>query len=251
MFSKVPVVDPVAVIEAVRSDKVDSLKPTHFGEGGEITPAVQARAGKAIAQLAKKLATPSAQALLEFDQKVAVILHKQLSLTSLSAAQPGFWAQFGVTYASEGIKFRWKVGALAKAPPSRISGGWKDTYRRLWLRADIVKEPSGSNPYALAAVGGEDFWVGVTERSLSRCHVLARAIVKALLKSGGTASMADHRNALKWLIEIQPVRAFELLDDKQATTLAEEAFRYAKAISASGTTSPKKSGKAKKAKTKK
>jgi hypothetical protein len=171
----------------------------------------------------KALKTADARGILEFDRKVAVLLHRELKLSPVAAANPAFWAYFGPRYAPEGIKFRWKVKTVAEAPVMRVSGKWKDTYRRLWLRAEVCRIPGAKAPYALVRFGGEDFWVGVTERAFARCPALVKALVTTFFNSGsGNAAMKDHRGALKWLIEVQPVRAFELLSDAQAIAVAAE-----------------------------
>src|SRR5262249_42703412 len=100
----------------------------------------------------------------EFDQRASQLLGRRLNLPPALAADKRFWQWFTITRAQEIVLWRWKKQRRESVSEDRWLGGWKDTFRRLWLRANIIREEGVDDPFSLAGRGDEDFWVGIIER---------------------------------------------------------------------------------------
>ena len=96
----------------------------------------------------------------EFDQRASQLLGRRLNLSPAQAGDKRFWQWFSITRAQEIVLWRWKKQRREAVSEDRWLGGWKDTFRRLWLRANIIREEGVDDPFALAGRGDEDFWVG-------------------------------------------------------------------------------------------
>jgi hypothetical protein len=161
-----------------------------------------------------------------FDQRVAVLLGEHLPLTLGGGTEKRFWQWLAITQAPDVVRWRWSH--LKQISENRWMGGWKDTFRRLWLRARIVHEPDHDAPYELAGRGDEDFWVGIIEREIGECPELVRALVRAFFPADTSVSRASpqrmehYRNTIKRLRQIRPCRVFERMSKQEIRTLVEQ-----------------------------
>ncbi len=222
MFTKVQAVDVATVTHAIQKGSELDLTPRFIGEGDAPDEAVLGKLGKKIQKLARKL-PPTRAGHERFDHEVAVLLHKELALSPVAASEPGFWTYFALRYAQEGLRFRWNRD-IAHITPSRYAGKWKDTYRRLWLRATLAHDPDAVDPYHLVKKGGEDFWVQIIERSFSRCSPLVRAIVSQFTQPG-MGDSKEQRRGFIWLRQVQPVRAFDLMEHADLEIIVQDALK--------------------------
>jgi hypothetical protein len=166
-----------------------------------------------------------------FDQQAAVLLAEYLPLQRGDAAEKRFWQWLAVTQAREVVRWRW--AHLGKIAENRWMGGWKDTFRRLWLRSQIVHEPGRSAPFELARRGDEDFWVGIIEREIAECATLVRVLVRAFFPSNRESSRASkqrmehYRSTIKRLRQIRPCRVFERMNEEEVQALVEQTMNAA------------------------
>ncbi len=162
----------------------------------------------------------------EFDQRAAQLLGQRLNLSSALAADKRFWQWFSITRAQEIVLWRWKKHSRASVSEDRWLGGWKDTFRRLWLRANIIREDGADEPFALAGHGDEDFWVGIIERDIAACRGVVRGLVHRFFIAQDTGSpqrMEHYRRTLKRLRQIRPNRVYEHMSDPEIATLVGDA----------------------------
>lgn len=163
----------------------------------------------------------------QFDQQAARLLGQRLPLPLATAADRRFWQWFSITRAQDVVLWRWKKSTPASVSEDRWLGSWKDTFRRLWLRANLIREDGAGDPFALAGVGDEDFWVGIIERDIAACRALVRALVRRFFgpapDTGSSQRMLHYRSTLKRLRQIRPNRVYEQLADPDAVALVQDA----------------------------
>jgi len=162
-----------------------------------------------------------------FDPPAAVELHRQLALDLAAAADKSFWAYLAAVRLPDLVRWRWGITEEGEYPPAnRFRGGWKNTFRRLWYRADMAYRDDLDDPYRYVDVGGEDFWVGLLEREISECRNVVRELLPywARLEESGKASMADHRRFFIVLRLLRPYRAYERLQGDTLTELFDRAL---------------------------
>ena len=167
---------------------------------------------------------------IESDGPVARMIHETLRLDGRTAAEKQFWALLSAVKAPDYVA--WRFGddeGLAAA--NRYTGGWKDTFRRLWYRAELAKGAHPDDPYFYVDHGGEDFWVGIIEREFSQCRSLLHAFLEWWLGPDGERqrSMEEHRRFFIALRLLRPYRAYEALTREDQIELFEEAERLAHA----------------------
>jgi hypothetical protein len=163
----------------------------------------------------------------QFDQQAARLLAQRLPLPLATASDRRFWQWFSITRAQDVVLWRWKKSSAAAVSEDRWLGGWKDTFRRLWLRANLIREEGAADPYALALIGDEDFWVGIVERDIAACRTVVRALVRRFFApdaadTGSSQKMLHYRATLKRLRQIRPNRVYEQISDAEAVTLIQD-----------------------------
>lgn len=178
----------------------------------------------------------------EFDQRVSGLLGEQLRLSPSLAADKRFWQWLSITRAQEIVLWRWKKQRRESVTEDRWLGGWKDTFRRLWMRANIVRQDGDEQPFALAGRGDEDFWVGIIERDISACREVVRSLVRRFFEAEDTGSsqrMLHYRETLKRLRQIRPNRVYECMTTTEICTLVEDAVAATVPASAKGSRKPR------------
>lgn len=166
-----------------------------------------------------------------FDGPAAIELHRQLGLDLAAAADKSFWAYLAAVRLPDLVLWRWGATEEGEYPPaSRYHGGWKNTFRRLWYRADMAYREDLDDPYRYVDVGGEDFWVGLLEREISECRNVVRELLPywARLEEAGKGSMVDHRRFFIVLRLLRPYRAYERLQGDAATELFDRVLKLSR-----------------------
>ena len=172
----------------------------------------------------------------KFDQRAAVLLAKYLPLSVAEATERRFWQWFAITQAPAVVRWRW--GHVKQISRHRWMGGWKDTFRRLWVRAQIVCDSDSADPFELATRGDEDFWVGIIEREIAQCPAIVAALVGTFFPANDGDSnrskqrMDHYRGTIKRLRQIRPSRVFEAMTQAEAQSLVN---RIVKEAAPSGT----------------
>lgn len=166
-----------------------------------------------------------------FDGPAAVELHRQLGLDLAAAADKSFWAYLSAVCLPDLVRWRWGATKEGEYPPAnRYRGGWKNTFRRLWYRADMAYREDLDDPYRYVDVGGEDFWVGLLEREISECRNVVRELLPcwARLEEAGEGSMVDHRRFFIVLRLLRPYRTYERLEGEELTELFDRALELSR-----------------------
>ena len=114
-----------------------------------------------------------------FDAELSASLAKMPLLSSGETLRDDFWTFVGVTLAPDVV--HWRFGAAR----ARYLGGIRNTFQRLWLRAQAL-DRGGRHPrrWQLLEALTEDALVQITERpSIGADSVLARAVAEAWLRA--------------------------------------------------------------------
>src|SRR5262249_13531822 len=126
----------------------------YTGYGPDLDLSALAQVVEEMAALTRDLAQNDA-GLRQFDQRAAKLLGEQLLPPAAAAADRRFWQWYSITQAGSVVLWRWKKDDRAQVSADRWLGGWKDTFRRLWLRASLVRDPQAPDPLELAGHGDE------------------------------------------------------------------------------------------------
>lgn len=220
--------------EIIKAWKSDEDIERQIGTDG--TGAMFDEAG--IADLVTKLKHLSSSLTnsIEFDRKCAKLLYQHLNLSQAAAAERRFWQWFSIVHAQEIVVRRWvKAGKTrAHVTESRWMGGWKDTFRRLWLRANLVEDSEANDSTWLMELGDEDYWVNVVERDLAACRLLVRTLTWRFFANsdqGLSKNKQDHwRLAIKRLRQIRPSRACEGMNRVEIEQLVDDVISATKAF---------------------
>lgn len=214
--------------DVVRSWHTDTPVDPEVRETGS-GPALDAAAVEALVVELRALTTrlpATDDGRRQFDQQAARLLAQRLPLPLAAGSDRRFWQWFSITRAQDVVLWRWQKSTAAAVSEERWLGGWKDTFRRLWFRANLVREEGAADPYALV-IGDEDFWNGIINREIAACRELVRAIVRRFFApgappTGSPRKMEHYRATLKRLRQIRPNRVFEQISNAEAVNLIED-----------------------------
>jgi len=147
---KIPVIENADAVWKSWQEGEDLVPKTGwFGEGEQLG---LDQVEKVLDEL-KEIGTKLNDDRIKFDKEAAVVLRQGLPLTAVAAAQPRFWTYLAMQV-PELVAWRWKKSDAKNVSKLRFWGGWKNTFRRLWLRADLTKEENKKDPFRLARRGG-------------------------------------------------------------------------------------------------
>jgi len=125
---------------------------------------------------------PSSQAQrAQFDSECARILYQSMGLSPHEAAQDTVWQFVSCVLVPALVVWRWSRQE-AEFSRDRFLGGVRNTFGRLWWRAEILREPDTETPWDLIERLGEDEMVQIMERSnMMGWAVLSRATAREFL----------------------------------------------------------------------
>jgi hypothetical protein len=126
------------------------------------------------------------------EQRTSQILRRRLNLPLALATDMRFWQWPSMTRARGTVRWRWKKQRRDAVSEQRWLGGWKNTFRRLLLRANIGREDGADDPFALAGWGDEGFCVGII-----RSTVEAVAPDLAELGLGADGPVGDRQRPMR------------------------------------------------------
>ncbi len=162
-----------------------------------------------------------------FDAAGARLLHDDLSITPHEAGHREVWAAFTAANFLDVAVWRWgKIRDRA-----RVNGDVnRDTFRRLWWRAELLVEPDSG--WDVLAELGEDEIQAVTERPIVTGNpIVARSIVgrfRAHLTSDNELEpirMYVMREAMKRLTRLTPFIALDVLERSEIDHMVDGVFR--------------------------
>jgi hypothetical protein len=163
-----------------------------------------------------------------FDAVTARYLHAELGLTPGEAAQRHVWSYLGLVLLPDVCAWRYPPREGRGYLDDRVIGTdlTRHTLARLWLRAHLLHDPTGPDPYALVQVLGEnDIDQLLTRRQdIAATPPLVRAVVRAHRddphRVGGQRDRDILRDSLKRLASFIDL---DSLGEDGATALVREA----------------------------
>lgn len=130
-------------------------------------------------------------------------LHSELPIAPSEAANPEVWHSFSCFYCPHLVSWRW--GKYEQTTPHfrwySAEAANRQTFRRLWWRAELLKDVDSAEPYALLESMMEDELVGFTDQATISMHraitlEVARQHLKNLDEKTG-AAWIDKNNLKK------------------------------------------------------
>lgn len=156
---------------------------------------------KAIRQIAESFGYPekgSRTALSEFDTAVSIFFGEHLDISEGEAYRPQTWAFISLVLLPDVVK--WRFDGFSA---SRCTGGRRDCFHRLWLRAKAFDLGADrDNRWILLKSLTEDSFVSIMERpslagSRDICRVLGATWMKTAASVGRNRMEDINRRAIK------------------------------------------------------
>lgn len=183
---------------------------------------------KAIRQIAESFGYPekgSRTALSEFDTAVSIFFGEHLDISEGEAYRPQTWAFISLVLLPDVVKWRFQ-GFSA----SRCTGGRRDCFQRLWLRAKAFDLGMGKeNRWILLHNLTEDSFVSIMERpSLSGnsdiCQVIGATWMKTSASVGRDKMEEINRRAIKRIRAKGTIIFLDALDYYGLKGIVEECY---------------------------
>lgn len=171
---------------------------------------------------------PGTTAKAVFDRDAAIVLGECSILMSAEALRDDVWAYLATVLLPDVV--RWRFG---KAPAERFSGGVRNTFQRLWMRAWALDLGEGNlERWTLLRGLSEDAHVAIFERpSVGGNAILAKACATEWLRVSqeiGRSAMEEvMRRAIKVLRLKHQVIDISVLSEEQVEENVREAFALA------------------------
>jgi hypothetical protein len=188
-----------------------------------------ALAEKVVAALSDSLADKSAGAA--FEAEAAIIMHKGLP-SDEALADPQFWIWLAVVPGNQLVLDRY-APTQPKPIPHRsnfTSASAKETlFYRLWLRAEIARDPAAEDEYHLARYGDVDFWRSHVFRQMyAEHHDLLAAFLEFQYPNGPSGdprlkgtNQSEIRELVKYLRRAFANVNVEMMDQARALRFIE------------------------------
>lgn len=161
----------------------------------------------------------------KFEAEACATVHQCLPYDPQVFADSGFWVWLAVTQLSDIVE--WRHGGkdrLAALANYGIGNRIENLVFRMWLRADLVRDPSAQDPYWLAKRGDQDLWRShILRQGYANVRELARALVSFQCLPEGYRLHQTDANGIRMLAKrIKRLRAnivFEFLNTNQLVAL--------------------------------
>lgn len=216
------------------SDLKSQSKTSHPGEtfaavGGErITPNELDNIAKEIRGIAKSHGYPGNANRLnysEFDTNLAIYLGTKLDIPPAEAYRPQTWAFFSLVLLPDIVMWRFPGFNI-----SRCTGGRRDCFHRLWLRATIFDLGKQSdNRWIILKYLTEDSFVSIIERpslagNATLCKLLGLAWIKTANTIGRNKMEEINRKAIKRIRAKGTIIFFEALATNEVKNIANKCY---------------------------
>ena len=159
-----------------------------------------------------------------FDLEAAALFVDNSLLSDSEALRDEFWSFVGVVMAPQVVY--WRFGRSRK----RYSGGVRNTFQRLWLRARVLdRGAEHEDRWGLLAALTEDALVQIMERpSIGADPTLARSLAEAWLRAAerfGRSKMEDIMRRTSLLVRVQnEIRSLATLNRASLAPLLDSVF---------------------------
>lgn len=115
---------------------------------------------------------PSNAIKIKVENNWAKILHSELPISPNEAANPEVWHSFSCFFCPHLVSWRW--GKYDQAIPHfrwySVEAANRQTFRRLWWRAELLRDNNITEPYSLLEKMYEDELVGFTDQAKISMH---------------------------------------------------------------------------------
>jgi hypothetical protein len=159
-----------------------------------------------------------------FDAKVAALLHDIMEISPNEASRSQVW-QFITCYLLQDV-VRWRFpGQGGKGTTiERYKGGVRNTFQRLWWRAEVLQLPQADDRYQLLTQLNEDEIVQIMERPTMRSHRrlsrnVAIVFLVELSRSDGLERELLMRESQKRLMRLMPFISFGSLENEELNSI--------------------------------
>lgn len=216
--------------ECRKRRSLDHINRVYSPTGGtRIADPDYARLRDELSAVAEKAGYPqdNSAARTRFDLEAAILLHKEFKVTENEAAKQGVW-NFLCCVALPDL-VRWRFLSNDETPIERFLAGQKNTFGRLWWRANAYYDVNADDPYWLVKEIGEDESVGMMERTaLSGMRPFVVAALRALIECYRTKPPISRselmRDAMKRFRRLGGVVALETLQESELGQLCKSVF---------------------------
>jgi hypothetical protein len=199
-------------------------------------------ADEAVAELREALAREGGAA--KFEAAACVLLHRSLP-TDEALTDPAFWTWFSVAPGLPLIRERYPSTEKKPVPDVQnfTSRSAKETLLyRLWVRAEVARDPERDDPYELARYGDVDFWRShMFRQTFAEHRDLLTALVAFQYPEGPNGpprlkgkNQAELRELVKYLRRACANLTVEMMDVERARRFVET--EWSKVEAAGGTT---------------
>lgn len=168
----------------------------------------------------------SRSSLSQFDAAVSIYFGENLEMPDGEAYRPQTWAFISLVVLPDIVKWRFPSFKI-----SRCTGGRRDCFHRLWLRAQAFDLGQASeNRWVLLKNLTEDSFVSIMERpslagSKNICQLLGASWVKTAASLGRNRMEEINRRAIKRIRAKSTVILFDALHYDELKALIEECYR--------------------------
>jgi hypothetical protein len=161
-----------------------------------------------------------------FESEACVLVHRLLPVTNSAVADPGFWIWLAVVKLPDIVEWRHGgEGRFAELANYGIGNRTENLMFRMWLRAEIVYDPSADDPYYLSRFGDQDLWRShIIRQGYSSVRDVAKCLIsfqygdgKPRLSSDGIRELAKRLRRLRanMMMEfLTPARIMGVLEDQ-------------------------------------
>ena len=178
--------------------------------------------------------TPSSSQKRDFDAISGQLLHQKMYITPSEAAKPEVWNFIACILLPDIVRWRFP-GSGGVTSKERFQGknrGMRNTFGRVWWRAQILYLPDKENPYTLLYKLGEDELVQIMERpgiagSPALGAQISASFLTASADNDGISGPEILRDAMKRLRRLLPLVSFDALDDEIRRELIDHVFEDA------------------------
>jgi hypothetical protein len=175
---------------AATSHRDATFSPTG---GSRVPEQTLAELRRSLVDAAQQLGFPDSVrkgAMGSFDAKAARLLVENLPIMPGEASRDDVWAFLALVLLPDIATWR-----FSEQQSSRVLGGVRNAFQRLWWRARVLQDAESPEPYALVELP-EDALVGLMERpALSSNPRVALAIAKAVAKLASTLPPSHREDA--------------------------------------------------------
>lgn len=161
-----------------------------------------------------------------FESKACETVHRLLPVSNRAVADAGFWIWLTVAKFPDIVEWRHGGdGRFAELANYGIGNRTENLIFRMWLRAEIVYDPSAEDPYLLSRFGDQDLWRShIIRQGYSSVREVAKCLIsfqytdgKPRLSIGGIRELAKRLRRLRanMMMEfLTPAQIMRVLEDQ-------------------------------------